>query len=389
MKRGIVLLATCTLVWSSILGQQNWQTIVDDWVDDDYLTHSSVGVAIADAETGRLLAHHEGGRSLIPASNLKLLTTATALMVLGSNYRFETQIAYDGYIDAEGILNGNIHIIGNGDPTLGSPDMEGVTRWPQILKQFRLAVQQAGIRQVSGRVIADDLAFSSAANGSHWQWLDMGNYYGCGAFGINAHENLFYLRLRQQATLGITPPVAKVEPNVRGLQFENEVKSAARGSGDNAYIYGAPYTYQRYLRGTIPVGSGVFTIKGAIPDPPLFAAQQLQEALEAVGVVCQRPPASLRRMDTKRPGPGERTVLHVHKSPPLSAIVQRTNMRSVNLYAEVLLRAIGLAQKGEGSAEAGIAATYEYWQNRGVPTAGVQLYDGAGMAPRDVLPPAI
>ncbi|MEL6660320.1 MAG: D-alanyl-D-alanine carboxypeptidase/D-alanyl-D-alanine-endopeptidase [Bacteroidota bacterium] len=388
MLRGLLFLLCGTLVGSSVLGQANWQSVIDDWVDDDYLVHSSVGVAIADAQSGRLLAHHEGGRSLIPASNLKLLTTATALQILGPEYRFETQIAYDGYIDVEGILNGNIYIIGNGDPTLGSPEMEGVARWSQVLQQFRLAVQQAGIRQVTGRVIADDLAFSSAANGSHWQWLDMGNYYGCGAFGINAHENLYYLRFRQRAQLGASPTVARVEPNVRGLQFVNEVTSAARGSGDNAYIYGAPYTYQRYLRGTIPVGSGLFTIKGSIPDPPLFAAQQLQETLEEVGVICQRPPASLGRLEMEGPAAGARTVLHVHRSPSLAAIVKRTNMRSVNLYAEVLLRAVGLAQKGDGSAQAGLEATYEYWQSRNVPTAGVQLYDGAGMAPRNVLPPA-
>ena len=385
MVRLLILLVAFALVGKSALGQPDWQAVVDEWADDDYFTHSSVGVAIADAATGRLLAHEQGGKSLIPASNLKLLTTATALAVLGADYRFETQIAYDGYVDAQGVLNGNIYIIGSGDPTLGSPEMEGVASWTQVLEQFRLAVQQAGIRQVTGRVIADDLAFSSAANGSHWQWLDMGNYYGCGAFGINVHDNLYYLRFRQQSRLGATPPVARVEPPVPGLQFANEVTSAARGSGDNAYIYGAPYTYQRYLRGTIPVGSGLFTIKGAIPDPPLFAAQQLQMALEAVGIVCQRPPASLRHLEEE---PQERSMLYVHRSPTLAAIAERTNMRSVNLYAEALLRAIGLAQKGEGSAAAGLDATYAYWQDRGVPTAGVQLYGGSGMAPRNVLPPA-
>lgn len=388
MLRLLALLLLTISTYLPLSGQPDWQATIDQWVQHDYFTHSSVGVAIADASTGRLLAHHQGGKSLIPASNLKLLTTATALAVLGPDYRFETQIAHDGYVDAQGILNGNLYIIGSGDPTLGSPEMEGTSSWASVLERFRLAVQQAGIRQLTGRVVADDSAFSSAANGSHWQWLDMGNYYGCGAFGINAHDNLYYLRFRQQASLGATPPVARVEPAIPGLQFENEVTSAERGSGDNAYIYGAPYTYQRHLRGTIPVGSGLFSIKGSIPDPPLFAAQQLQQTLEAVGIVCMRPPSTIRKLKSEAGQDQRRTILYRHQSPSLAAIVDRTNKESVNLYAEALLRAIGLAKLGEGSEMAGLEATYSYWQERGLPTAGVQLYDGSGMAPRNVLPPA-
>ena len=388
MLRLLALLLLTTHCYVPLSGQPDWQATVDEWVQDEYFRHASVGVAIADASTGRLLAHHRGGKSLIPASNLKLLTTATALAVLGPDYRFETQLAHDGYVDAEGVLHGNLYLVGSGDPTLGSPEMEGTPSWRTLLERFRLAVQQAGIRQLTGRVVADDSAFSSAANGSHWQWLDMGNYYGCGTFGINVHDNLYYLRFRQQGSLGATPPVARVEPAIPGLQFENEVTSAARGSGDNAYIYGAPYTYQRHLRGTIPVGSGLFSIKGSIPDPPLFAAQQLQQALEAVGIVSMRPPSTIRKLEPEAAQDERRTVLYRHQSPSLAAIVDRTNKESVNLYAEALLRAIGLAKQGEGSEAAGLEATYSYWQERGLPTAGVQLYDGSGMAPRNVLPPA-
>ena len=387
MARFTILLLFWSASLSIVFAQKDWQAMVNSWADDAYFTHASVGVALADASNGRLLAHHHGGKSLIPASNLKLLTTATALSVLGADYRFETEIAYSGYVDAQGILQGDLYIVGGGDPTLGSPDMADTPSWQQLLERFRLAIQQAGIRSVSGRVVADDLIFSSAANGSHWQWLDMGNYYGCGAFGLNLHDNLYYLRFRQQSSLGAIPPVSAIEPNIPGLQFHNEVESAARGSGDNAYIYGAPYSYQRFLRGTIPVGSGLFTIKGSIPDPPLFAAQQLQAELERVGIVCSRPPASLRhlpRAEQQR----ARTNLYTHRSPSLAAIAKRTNEESVNLYAEVLLRAIGWAKQGEGSATAGLEAVYAYWQEQGVPTAGVQLYDGSGMAPRNVMPAA-
>jgi D-alanyl-D-alanine carboxypeptidase/D-alanyl-D-alanine-endopeptidase (penicillin-binding protein 4) len=370
-----------------LIGQTTLQARIDQWIGDDYFKHASVGIAVVDAATGEPLAGHGIEKSLIPASNLKLLTTATALKILGPNYRFETQLAYDGYVDAQGVLSGNLYLIGSGDPTLGSPEMEGTPGLEAILERFRMAVQQAGIRQITGRVITDERVFSSAVTGSHWQWLDMGNYYGCGTFGLNLHDNLYYLRFQQVAQLGATPAVAATKPTVPGLQFVNEIKSAERGSGDNAYIYGAPYTYQRHLRGTIPVGSGLFTIKGAIPDPPLFAAQQLRDALEAVGILCLRPPATMRSLGSSALALGNPKSLYTHQSPPLRKIVDRTNMESVNLYAEALLRAIGLKAKGEGSADAGLTAISDYWEGRGLDLGGVQLYDGSGMSPRNVVPP--
>lgn len=388
MNRLPILFIIIAFACPVLYGQSTLQSQIDQWVADDYFTHASVGIAVVNAESGELLAEYNREQSLVPASNLKLLTTATALAILGRDYRFETQLAYDGYIDAEGVLNGNLYLIGSGDPTLGSPEMEGATSMETLLERFRLAVQKAGIRQVAGRVITDELAFSSAANGSHWQWLDLGNYYGCGTFGLNLHENLYYLRFQQQQQLGAIPPVASITPAIPGLQIINEVKSAKRGSGDNAYIYGAPYSYQRHLRGTIPVGSSTFRIKGAIPDPPLFAAQQLRDALESVGILCLRPPATMRSLGAEAPVPDERKALYTHKSPPLRAIVDRTNMKSVNLYAEALLRAIGRKDSGEGSAEAGLNAIRNYWLGQGLDMGGVQLYDGSGMAPRNVLPPA-
>lgn len=387
-SRTVFFLLISLFVDGFLVAQTALQKSIDQWAADDYFLHASVGVSVVDAATGEELAGIGSEKSLIPASNLKLLTTASALKILGPDHRFTTRLAYDGYIDAQGVLSGNLYLIGSGDPTLGSPEMEGTPGLEAILERFRMAVQQAGIRQVTGRVITDERAFSSAVNGSHWQWLDMGNYYGCGTFGLNLHDNLYYLRFQQVGQLDAVPPVVTTQPKVPGLQFINEITSAERGSGDNAYIYGAPYTYTRHLRGTIPVGSGLFTIKGAIPDPPLFAAQQLRDALEGVGILCLRPPATMRSLGTSAPALGNPKILYTHQSPPLRKIVDRTNMESVNLYAEALLRAIGSKVKGEGSAAAGIAAIHEYWEGRGLDLGGVQIYDGSGMSPRNVLPPA-
>ncbi|MDV7402019.1 D-alanyl-D-alanine carboxypeptidase, partial [Arthrospira platensis SPKY1] len=98
-------------------------------------------------------------RSLRPASNLKLLTTGTALALLGTGYRFKTELQHDGRLSANGRLEGNLYLKGYGDPSLGSPLLEGALGPEAVMEQLRLAVQRAGIRSVSGKVIADASVF--------------------------------------------------------------------------------------------------------------------------------------------------------------------------------------------------------------------------------------
>ncbi len=381
-----LLLFTTLIISSSLTAQHQAQQLVDQWVNDPYFKHASVGVSVLDIENEKEIGAYDAQKSLIPASNLKVMTTATALALLGADYRFETHLSYDGYIDAQGVLNGNLYIIGGGDPSLGSPEMDEVASLERVIQQFRLAIQQAGIRQITGRIIGDDRIFTSAATGSNWQWLDLGNYYGCGAFGLNIHENLYYLRFKQQAQLDAIPSVAQIQPPIPGLKFTNELSSAGARTGDNAYIYGAPYSYQRHLRGTIPIGSQLFTIKGSIPDPPLFVAQLLRDDLEHIGILALRPPASLRSLPVETWPSAKLSRIFTYKSPVLTTIINRTNMKSVNLFAEALIRAIGLEYNQQGDVMNGLEAIEQYWTSRGVDFGGVQLYDGSGMSPRNVLP---
>ena len=187
------------------------------------------------------------------------------------------------------MLRGNLYLKGFGDPTLGSDQMNEAEELDVVMEKFRLAIQQKGIRKIEGQIIGDGSYYGTDVNCDTWQWNDLGNYYAAGVWGLNIHENLYYLRFRQNATLGQTPAIAAIEPFIDGLAFYNEVQSAKRGSGDNAYIYGAPYDFTRYVRGTIPVGSKLFSIKGSMPDPPLFAAQYFKDKLEEVGIASTRP----------------------------------------------------------------------------------------------------
>lgn len=365
-------------------GQQSIRQYIDEWVKDPELKHAGISISVKKLGQAGNLAEYQPDLSLIPASTLKVLTTASGLAILGKNYRFSTEIQYDGSIDASGQLNGNLYIKGYGDPTLGSDQMTGIPDLDEVMELFRLSLQQKGIRRINGNVYGDGTYYPSAVSGASWPWYDLGNYYAAGIYGLNLHENYYYLDFQQVGELGKTPPIRGIRPFVPGLSFVNEIRTAVSGRGDEAYIYGAPYTFERFVRGTIGRGSGTITIKGAIPDPPLFAAQYFIEKLKAIGIQVSGTAASLHQ---HKPDAdlGYRQKTYTYSSPPLLQIVERANQKSINLYCEGILRQIGMKTSKEGSTLAGIEALQQYWEQRSLDFSGIFLEDGSGLSPRNAV----
>ena len=307
--------------------------------------------------------------------------------MLGPNYRYTTTLSYEGQIDGKGQLRGDLILSGSGDPTLGSAEMEDQPGPASLLRQLRLSVQRAGIRRVRGAIVADAHVFGSQAYCRSWPWEDLANYYAAGVWSLNWHENMYYLDFKQTAQgrrpgiAGTRPGIAGTRPGIPGLTLVNELTSGAPGSGDQAYLFGGPYQMERYVRGSIPAGSGRFSIKGSIPNPSLFLAQELQRSLSEVAIGSGPPEVRFDPLATDA-GP----TIFTHRSPPLAAIVHRCNMKSVNLYSEALLRTIGLERGSEASPAGGTEAMQRYWKGRGLNWSGVYLEDGSGLSPSNAVP---
>lgn len=366
------------------IAQKDIQGYLDQWVQDPELRHAGIGIVVKTTGQPDILAAHNPDLSLIPASTLKIVTTATGLAVLGKDFRFKTEIQYDGSIDQAGQLNGNIYLKGYGDPTLGSDQMPDVPDLPTIMEWFRLALQQKGIQTVNGNIYGDATYYPTAVNAPSWPWYDLGNYYGAGTWGLNIHENLYYLDFKQVPVLGDTPPIQAIRPAIPGLTFVNEVATAPSGRGDDAYIYGAPYTFERFVRGTIGRGSAIITIKGSIPDPPRFAAQYLLEKIQAIGIKVSGTAAALHQIPTQT-GLVPRQTLFEYTSPDLLQITRRANQKSVNLYCESILRQMGVQASGMASTAAGIQVIQTFWQKQSLDFSGIFLEDGSGLSPRNAI----
>jgi D-alanyl-D-alanine carboxypeptidase/D-alanyl-D-alanine-endopeptidase (penicillin-binding protein 4) len=238
------------------------------------------------------------------------------------------------------------------------------------------AVQKLGIQQIEGKIIGDISRWEKALAVPSWSWEDLGNYYGAGASALSFHENYYALFFQPGKAVGENATILRLDPAISTLVFQNEVKTGAVGSGDRACIYGSEFSPVHDVRGTIPLGSEEFAIKGSIPDPAAFCVSSLTQKLQAKGIVIQQ--KSVPERD-------QRVVFHTTYSPTIKEIVHWTNQQSINLYAEHLLKKMGEVVFSEGSTTAGIKAVTDFWRSQNIDLGGFNMADGSGLSRKNLI----
>lgn len=268
----------------SIFSQHSVQKEIERITMQPFFKHAQLGIAVRNIKDGTLYVNVAKDKMFIPASTLKLVTTLIAKKKLGDNFRFRTKLSYNGEIEADGTLKGNIFIEGSGDPTLGSGRMEGNMNMNALLKQMALDVKKAGILTIEGDIIVETTYDNTSPLVDSWQWNDIGNYYATGSWSLNINENLYNIYYLRNVQVGAPAVISYIEPYIPMLSINSSVTVDKPKTDDNAYIFGAPMNYQKVVRGTIPQGKGLYKIKGAIPDPPLFMAYKLHTTLLQDGI---------------------------------------------------------------------------------------------------------
>jgi serine-type D-Ala-D-Ala carboxypeptidase/endopeptidase (penicillin-binding protein 4) len=344
--------------------------------NDPSVQNGSFGFHAVKVQSKEVIASHNSGQSLVPASTMKAITTATALMVLGAGHQFKTYIEYDGVISADGVLSGNLYITGGGDPSIGSGFFyEGAARLGFLNSWFN-AVKSANIKQVNGAVIADARIFSGELVPEGWSWGDMGNYYGAGASGLSIFDNTYEIDF-STGKAGEKAKVKSVSPHIPYLELVNEVRSSSTNS-DNSCIYGGPNTCHRVIRGHIPSGRSSFIVKGSIPDPPMLAAITFNDYLTANGIGIKDKPKTISGLENM-PSSQKKRILE-YSSPRLDSIIHWVNLKSINSWAETLANHIGIAKTGIGDTPSAVKAMTEFWTSKGIDTKGMFIMDGSGLS---------
>lgn len=332
------------------------------------LTHAGIGIAVGDCATGELLFESEPQLSLVPASVLKLVTTATALEVFGPEFRFQTELEYTGIISNDTLI-GDLQIIGGGDPTLGSkyfPENQN------FMDHWIKALQDKNIQAIKGNLILDASIYESQTIPNTWIWEDMGNYYGAGASGLTVFDNLYEIHLRSENTADKLTQVVRVMPEIPNLILTNEVRSSDLNS-DQAYVFGSPMDAKRVIRGTIPKGRTEFVVEASIPNSVALLANEFRNKLQAAGIFFSG--------ETKSEKAGKSGIsLTVTQSPPLTEMIRVTNHESVNLFAEHLLKHLAFQKNGLGTTKDGCKFVEQFWTEKGIDLLGFFMSDGSGLS---------
>jgi D-alanyl-D-alanine carboxypeptidase/D-alanyl-D-alanine-endopeptidase (penicillin-binding protein 4) len=333
------------------------------------LAGANVGLVVKDAATGSTLYDHHGTDLLLPASNLKLFTSATAMDVLGPDYTFSTTIAQDGAQHGS-TLAGNLYLKGTGDPTMLAADYDALAA----------KVAGAGITRVSGQLVADDGWFDSQRLGANWGWDDEPYYYAAEVSALTISPDTDY----DAGSVNVTvspgavgqPPKVTVTPPNNYLTIVNTATTGAAGSATTDDVNRDEGDNVIRITGSIAADAAPDVETMAVWDPTRFVATLFRADLAAHGVTVSEPTGY-------HATPSDAKTIASRTSMPLSQLLTPFLKLSNNLHAEALVKAAGRKVSGQGSWPVGLTALERDFGTFGLNPKQLSMVDGSGLSRQD------
>lgn len=361
---------------------------------------SSVWGVLAVKMSGDTVVCVNPRQKMVPASNMKLLTTGLALRMLGEDYRFETSLGYSGTIQ-DSTLVGDLYIIGGGDPTTGS-GADCAEPLKDLFAKWMAIVRDAGINRIKGRIIGDARYFGCVDPESHgWTYEDMGTAYGVGPDGLNFYENMQNFYVTPGPAVGTRPFIRPRFPDTPWMQVGNTATTGKSNTTNDLFYVASEFGPFGEVRGHFPIDRKGYTLECSNRFGAYTCAFYFYRYLNGHGIPAEGFGDISRlgfiRTDlvytdsvgTSAASASELKVIGSTQSAPLADIVKRTNKRSNNFFAETLLKAIG--KKGMNSA---IADSCRTVAERALVAMGLkvngncQYFDGSGLSRKNYVSPA-
>ena len=400
MKRiltiALAILVASAPVWAQRKPKNEAQRYIDKVSTERIFKGTHLGVLAVKA-SGDTVAAINPFKRLMPASNNKLISTGLAINELGPDFRFETRIGHSGFV-RDGVLYGDLYIVGGGDPTTASEDSIADPT-EVLLAKWQKLVENAGIREIRGMVIGDGRYFDGAYMPDSWQYEDMGTYYGTGGRGLSFYRNSQDIDVAAGAAPGDPISMTVSYPQTPWMSFYKECCTGEKGTGDELYLYNTEFSPVAVMRGTFAVDRKPKTESVSNLFPELTCAWYLKEYLEKKGIKVAGGAGDIGADGMVRNNPQygsglyaatpaeELTYIGSTFSPTVEQIARVTNWRSDNYYAETLYRMIGRQNVGSADYYACRTAEYKALAKLGVSTSEVQIRDGSGLSREDYLTP--
>ena len=340
------------------------------------LKHALWAVECRSLRTGRSLYSRLADVSLMPASSLKLATTAAAVDAFGPDARFTTVVQAAAPPNAFGLVAGDLYLVGSGDPSLSrellARPLHGAF---EILAE---TLQAAGVKRIEGKVLGYDGAFGGERRGVDWTWEDLVWWYGAEVSALTFADGSANLKMIPGAIPG--DPIT-VERHPPSAYYKVESKAVTCAPADPPGLklvrpFGANVIH---LSGCLPPSSPMLERWVAMEDPVLYATTVFAEALAAKGIQVSGGAARAAALPQGMP------TLAAYAGAPMAEVLKDVNKPSHNLRAEMLLRLLGVRSRGEGTPEAGSEAVLEFLQAQKIEVAGWDVLDGSGLSRSDLV----
>src|SRR5437660_2141044 len=347
------------------------------------------GLLIVDAESGETLYELSADKYFVPASNMKLFTTALALAKLGPEFRFHTTLETGGAISSEGVLSGDVVLVGRGDPNLSNrkfpyelkEEFDGPPE--KVFVELADALVAKGVKEISGDVIGDDSYFPRERYPNGWEIDDMVWEYGAAISAIVVDDNVATLTLTPGEQAG-SPVQAAVTPVTPDFTVQNDVTTSAADVKSDLTLTREPGSNLVVVKGSMPARSAPRKLVLAIEEPAQHAAASLQRLLEERGVKVAG--TARARHDHAEPG-GDPVVLAEHVSVPLGDALKLVNKLSQNLHTEMLLRTVARQSGVWATSDDLMKVPADFYAAAGIEPGDVIQTDASGLSRHDLVTP--
>jgi D-alanyl-D-alanine carboxypeptidase/D-alanyl-D-alanine-endopeptidase (penicillin-binding protein 4) len=347
-------------------------------------------------DRGRVQVDHNGQQFAVPASNTKLVVTATAAVLLAPDFRARTSVYTNGTV-TDGVLQGDVILYGRGDPTFSSRCFRADSLAPGAcdssfvpMRALADSLRARGIRRITGRVIGDGSYFEPTM--IHWNWgsFDLNWWYAAPVSGLAFNDNAIDFAITPGAGVD-QPPFITWTPDLGLIRFENRARTVPADSsttiGDN--FFRQPGTWDIWAEGTVALGRRPWVESFAVPDPNLYAARALAHALQERGIAIEGGSVSTTDSLAFRSARCCGAPLADYLGRPLPDIIFPILNTSQNTFAEYLLKILGRELKGEGSWAAGLGVERSFLiDSVGLDSTAFALDDASGLSAGNLVTPA-
>jgi len=341
------------------------------------------GVKILYPETGEIIYERNPGKMFMPASNMKMYTTAAALCLLGPQYRYETDFVTNGKVE-DGVLQGDLIIRGSGDPSWSWRFYDN--NYDSVLVRIADSLTSKGITEINGNIVGDDNIFDDKLLGQGWSWDDEHYYYSAQISGLSYSENYIDYKLIPDTLNVGAPVIIESFPETSYLNLSNDLTTVSSDTATD-WKYGRDWRSNNgFFEGDLRIEGG--EKKGAITihNPTLFTVHVLKERLTDAGITVSGNPVDGDDLPDSI-NYDATNYLFTYYSHPMSRIVELVNKPSQNFMAESLQKTMGALYGEEGSSREGRMVQMALFDSLGMDTDNLQLRDGSGLSRYNLVSP--